>query len=98
MIITDDQVVLRPTVSTSGDIFQFPTALRRIQISNEGANVLRIYRRAVDFTNDANYIDLPASTGFYDGPHVGRSIWLRANGGSTSVIMTVYVADGITTG
>jgi len=73
-----------------------PFVTKWVQISNEGSNVLRVYFTLVDFNaNDTDgFIDLPATTGFYEGPAETTAIWLRGVGGSTDVVLIGYARRG----
>lgn len=83
------------TVQTTGTILGFPSITRSIQVSVGGANGLRLYRNVADFTADTNYIDLAGTTGFFDGPCVCKTFYLRAVGGSTTCTVSVYYSDGL---
>ena len=64
------------------------------QIWNTGANALRVYFRLEDFTADANFRELAATTGFLEGPLELSKIWFRAVGGATAVESIFYARRG----
>lgn len=92
----------RLTVTTTGEGRRPPGVTQYVQVSNEGANVLRIYFQADDFTADANYIELVATTGYWEGPaEIGAplpgsisgrdQIWFRTSGGDSDISVIWYL-------
>jgi hypothetical protein len=75
-----------------------------VQVSNQGANILRLYFTKEDFTLDQNYLDLAATVGFYEGPAEigvnpggpqGRdSLWFRSAAGVTTAVVVWYGRRG----
>lgn len=89
-------VVRRISVDTSGTEggYHLPAVTKFLQLSNEGANIVRVYFSAVDFADDVNYFELDASTGFYEGPAETNNIWLKGSGGSSTIVMIAYTRRG----
>lgn len=65
-----------------------------IQLSSEGAFPVRVYFTQPDFTANANYIELPATTGFFEGPVEAQKIWVRGVGGAGSLVGIFYARRG----
>lgn len=83
--------VFRASIDTTGREKRPEAVTVRLQISNEGANVLRVYFNQQDFDADADYLELAASTGFFDGPvEIPDRYFLRAVGGATDVVALEY--------
>lgn len=86
--------VFRATIDTTGRDHGIASFTHFLQISNEGANDLRVYFTQEDFANDDKYIELDAVIGFYEGPaEVGR-VWFKAVGGNTDVFAIFYARRG----
>ena len=95
-------VVERITVDTTGEGRIPPMVTKWVQVSNEGANALRIFFTSADFDAAEGYIELAASTGFYEGPAEigvggpnGRDkLWLKGVGGDADVVLVWYLRRG----
>lgn len=89
-------LIRRRLVPVGGERHQPKNAFKHVQISNEGANNLRVYFTLADFTADASltatdgYIELANTTGFFDGPAEGKEIWWRPIGGTTQIVAIFY--------
>lgn len=82
--------VRRLSVATTGlgDLgFTLPGVTKGLVVSNEGAFALRMYFTLADYTADANYIELAATTGYYDQPDEVHTLWFRAVGGTTTPVV-----------
>jgi hypothetical protein len=86
-------IVSRISVSVSFGEFQFSGPTQFLQVSNEGANAIRIYFTAQDFTLDQNYITLAPTVGYFEGPVAlgenASSLFLRAVGGTSASVVVV---------
>jgi hypothetical protein len=81
-----------------------PMVTKFVQISNEGANILKVYFTKPDFDADINFISLAATTGFYEGPaEVGVNptgpqgrdrLWFRSAAGATTAVVLWYLRRG----
>lgn len=66
-------VVKRITFDTTGRALPGPFATLYLKIRNKGANVARVYFTETDYTDDANYIEIPIAAatdphGEWEGP------------------------------
>ena len=86
--------VFRASIPTTGRPHDPKFTSKFLQISNEGANVLRVYFTKEDFDADANYIALAATIGFYEGPAEVQTVWFRAVAGATDVVAIFYQRRG----
>ena len=79
-----------PVLLDVGDGNTFYT--NRIQIPNTGASVVKIYLTEADFDADQSFLDLSATTGFYDGDmKVAGVFWARSvDVGGTDITFVVY--------
>jgi hypothetical protein len=78
-----------------------PFKTKYLQISNEGANAVRVYWTVGDFNDDVGgtgtdgFIELPATTGYFEGPVEAvdervDQLFLRGVGGTADVVVTAY--------
>ncbi len=81
-------------VPTTGRDRRPPSITKFIQLSNEGANVLRLYFTEEDFDADANYVELVATSGFFEGPVETDRYFLRAVTAPTAVVVVEYYRRG----
>lgn len=86
--------VFRATIDASGRAHDPRFTSKYLQVSNEGGTVLRIYFTEEDFTADANYLELAATTGFFEGPAEVQKVWFRAVVGPTNVVAVFYQRRG----
>jgi hypothetical protein len=92
-----NQNFYRITATTTGDVINFPSSTRRIQVYNRGGNVLNLFTNSADWTAGVNYFDVPATTGSFDGTLPLRSLYFKSAAATTSFVLVAYYADGITT-
>lgn len=90
-------IVRRITVTLTYGLFTFPSPTDFLQISNEGANTVRVYFSLADYNDDVNYISLAPSVGYFEGPIAlgnGRSVlYMRSLvGPSADVVLIGYVS------
>ena len=88
-------------ITTTGESRRPPGVVKFLQVSNEGANELRLYFTEADYDADENYVSLAATTGYFDGPvELGGSIpgpngrdqlWLRSVTGDTTAVVVWYL-------
>lgn len=86
-------------LTAAGDgYYRFPALSTHVQIQNLGANVLRVYFTADDYTADTNYVQIPAvataTPGFWEGPALLAGIWVRSVTGATTAGVTVFIQQG----
>lgn len=102
--------IRRYTATTTGHKTNPPGVTKHVQISNDGANALRVYFTKADFDADAafgatdGFIQLAASTGFYEGPaEIGsgsqsnpdlNGLWLRGVVGDATGQILWYLRRG----
>lgn len=104
-------VVRRLSVPTTGigadGEYRLPGPTNFLQVANEGANIVRIYFTKSDYDADVNYVELAATTGYFEGPveiaqavpkdgHANRAgLFLRAVTGTTNPVTVVaYMRRG----
>lgn len=90
--------------TTTGAQLMPPGPTSFVQVSNDGAEALRLFFSLQDYTDQVNYIELPATTGFWDGPAEiaaspgtasGRdAIWYRSAAATTDFQVVFYVRRG----
>jgi hypothetical protein len=88
--------VFRATITTSGygtPGHRFPAVSKHVQIRNSGANVLRVYFLEEDYTADANYLEV-AATSFWEGPAELERIWLRSVTGDAAIEIVSFCRRG----
>lgn len=90
---------LRPqrlSIDSTGQQVVFEEPVSYLQISNEGSNELRLYFYEEDFTADANYITLAATTGWFSAPvqliYAEKFIWLRTSSGTSDPVVVLGLA------
>jgi len=73
-------------------VVQSPGHIKFLQISNEGGNIVRVYFSEADYTADANYIELEATTGYFEGPVElrGNNLYLRAQTAASDPVVVVF--------
>ena len=92
-------MVRRLTVTTTFGAYPLPVTTKYLQIFNQGANIVRVYFTAADYVADANYLELAATTGVFEGPVELRAtaseLHLRsATGTATPVVVIGYQRRG----
>ena len=92
-------IVRRLSVTTTFGLYRLPVATKFLQITNNGANAVRVYFSAEDFTANTNYIELVASTGFFEGPVELRATaaelyFAAQTGTSNPVVVVAYQRRG----
>ncbi len=79
------------SVDTTGVQYIPLATTAHLQISNDGAEDLRVFLRRDDFDADANFITLVAGSGFFKGPlelgpePAGPQMFLKAVAGTATV-------------
>lgn len=94
--------IRRLTATTTVQSFQPPTLPTKfLQLSNEGANAVRIYFTAADAAANVNYLTLGASgggTSYFEGPvELGDSedkLWYLAEASTSALVMISYQRRG----
>lgn len=94
----------RSTIDTTGSTVTIPGVTKHLQVSNEGGNPLRVYFTKADFDANANFIELAATIGFFEGPAEigvnpgggeGRDfLYLRAAAATTVASVVAYLRRG----
>lgn len=96
--------VLRDTIDDTGRKVRLPFHISYLKIRNKGAGIVRLYFTLVDYTADANYVEIPivaATTpyGEWEGPvetasgdH--ESIWLKSASGSVAIELVAFQRRG----
>ena len=86
-------IVRRLSVTTTFGLYHLPVATKYLQISNGGANAVRVYFTAEDYAANANYIELASSTGAFEGPVELRAnaaqLYFAAQGGTSNPVVVV---------
>ena len=86
-------IVRRLSVTTTFGHYPLPVTTKYLQIFNQGANAVRVYFTLADYTADANYLELVASTGTFEGPVELRAnaseLYFRAQTGTTTPVVVI---------
>ncbi len=86
-------IVRRLSVTTTFGAYPLPVTTKYLQIFNQGANIVRVYFTAADYTADANYLELAATTGVFEGPvelrATGSELHFRAQTGTTNPVVVI---------
>lgn len=83
--------ITRATIAAAPGTTVTVTGCKYIQVSNESAAAVRIYANAADMVANVSYIELAASTGYFEGPWAQNTIYMASQGGSVTVPMIYYV-------
>lgn len=67
---------------------------KHIQIYNTGANALRLFFNQADFDADANYHEIAATSGTWEGPAEAKGVWLKSAAATTAVTVIYYQRRG----
>lgn len=96
--------VVRVGIDTTGREIRFPFFLNYLVARNKGAAIVRLYFTEDDFTNDANYVELPVAAdsaphGEWAGPVEtggdGReNLWLKSTSGTVNVELVGFQRRG----
>lgn len=86
-------IVRRLSVTTTFGVYPLPVTTKYLQIFNQGANAVRVYFTAADYTADDNYLTLVATNGVFEGPVELRAnaseLYFRAQGGTTTPVVVI---------
>ena len=96
--------VVRETFTTTGRKVHLPFFICYLVVRNKGAAVGRLYFTEADYTNDANYVEIPVAAaadphGEWQGPvetdhDTHGDIYVRGNLGSTAVELVAFQRRG----
>lgn len=91
-------------VAVGGRKIRLPFLIHYLVIRNKGAAVARLYFTEEDFTDDANYVEIPVASAVYpygewSGPVETASgpnsdLWMRGVGGNASLELVAFQRRG----
>lgn len=90
-------------VPTAGIKIQLPARTIFFQVSNTGGNAVRVYFTLAAFTADAaggapvdgdQNIELPATTGYIEGPYELDAVWFRAITAPSTIVLVAVSKKG----